>query len=493
VGLPRLTLERTTLIVALALAFAIAVSPALDHDLWWHLRSGRWMVEHEAILRADPFSHTRASAIRQPSDWIAQLVFYATWATGGLTAVALLTAGLATAGTALILAACKGPALLRAAVVTLAAATSTVFWTARPQMFTFVLTAVVVLVLTRLRRHRGAGARRVWVLVPMFAVWSNLHLGWFYGLGVLWGTVAGELLQRVRRRPSDQAATPDALPLPAWRSLMGVAALSSLAVMVNPVGPRVYGLILTQVELGRRFIQENQPPSPRNPITLPFFLMLALTVLVLVVRRRRVSVTDALLVGGTALASLNAVRTVSLFATVAAPVLSHHAAALLDARRQARSSERVASSVSSGSPVANAAIVTVVVAVAVVTSAVRLAPDRVRAELRRKYPVAAVEWIRRARPPGPMFNTFDWGGYLIWTLPEYPVSIDGRADLYADHLPQYSRLLRGTGWEAEFALQGVRLALLNTNGPLTRAVETHPDWQMVYQDRLATVLVKQAR
>jgi hypothetical protein len=153
----RLSLERALLGVALLLTFTIAVSPAVDHDLWWHLRSGQWMVDHQTVLRADPFSHTRAGAIRQPSDWLGQLALYGSWSVGGLTAVSLLTAALATAGMALVLRACEGPAIVRAAVVVLAAAASTVFWTARPQMFTFVLTALVVLALTRFRRSGGTG------------------------------------------------------------------------------------------------------------------------------------------------------------------------------------------------------------------------------------------------------------------------------------------------------------------------------------------------
>jgi hypothetical protein len=479
----RLTLERAILAVALLLAFAVAVSPAVDHDLWWHLRSGQWMVEHERILRADPFSHSRAGALRHPSDWLGQLALYGSWSLGGLTAVALLTAGLAAVGMALVLRACEGPALLRAAVVVLAAAAATSFWTARPQMFTFLLTAVVVLALTWFRRHSGTGAGRLWLLVPLFALWSNLHIGWFYGLGVLWVTLAGEGVDRALGRP--------ALPAPAWRCLAGIAALSSVAVMANPVGPPVYRLILTQVDVGRKFIQENQPPRLDDPVTLPFFLLLATTAVVLALRWRRVSVADGLLIIGTAGAALTAARTISLFATVAAPVLAHHAAALLDARR---------SSVDPGGrtvrfpkvPVVNVGLVVAMAAVVSVSTVQRLAPTKVDEAIRRDFPVDAVRWIRATRPPGPVYNTFDWGGYLLWELPEYPVSIDGRADLHAEQLPVYDRTRRGQDWEAEFDRQGVRLAVLDTGGPLARAVAAHADWEVAYQDRLATVLLRRA-
>ena len=477
----RLTLERAILAVALLLTFAIAVSPAVDHDLWWHLRSGQWMVDHGSILRADPFSHTRAGAIRDPSDWLGQLALYGTWAVGGLTAVALLVAALATAGMALVLRACEGPAVVRAAVVVLGAAASTVFWTARPQMFTFLLTAVVVLAVTQFRRSGGAGAGRLWLLVPLFALWSNLHLGWFYGLGVLWGTVLGELLDRALNRPS--------LPASGCRALAGVATLSSLAVMANPVGPRIYGLILTQVDVGRKFIQENNPPRLDDPITLPFFLLLGLTLVVMGLRWRHLPATEGLLVAGTGLAALTAARTISLFATVAVPVLARHTAALLEVRRGADRSVRPRLGLPQLTAV-NAGLVVAVGVLVVLSTAQRLAPGEVDAARRRDFPLEAADWIRASRPPGTLYNTFDWGGYLIWELPDYPVSIDGRADLYADQLPVYDRTRRAANWQAEFSRQGIRLALLDTGGPLARGVAADPNWQVAYQDPLATVLVR---
>ena len=36
--------------------------------------------------------------------------------------------------------------------------------------------------------------------------------------------------------------------------------------------------------------------------------------------------------------------------------------------------------------------------------------------------------------PGPLYNTLDWGGFLIWYMPDRPVAIDGRTDLYGDDL-----------------------------------------------------------
>src|SRR6476661_7036155 len=56
-------------------------------------------------------------------------------------------------------------------------------------------------------------------------------------------------------------------------------------------------------------------------------------------------------------------------------------------------------------------------------------------------PVKAVEYIQSHHLSGNMLNEYDYGGYLIWALPEHPVFIDGRADLYewAGVLSQYEK------------------------------------------------------
>ena len=56
------------------------------------------------------------------------------------------------------------------------------------------------------------------------------------------------------------------------------------------------------------------------------------------------------------------------------------------------------------------------------------------AAMSSEFPVKAVNFLRQNPQPGPLYNTFDWGGFLTWYMPDYPVAIDGRTDLYGDEL-----------------------------------------------------------
>jgi hypothetical protein len=113
------------------------------------------------------------------------------------------------------------------------------------------------------------------------------------------------------------------------------------------------------------------------------------------------------------------------------------------------------------------------------------------------FPVEAAEFVSRERLPGPLFNDFDWGGYLIWALPDYPVSIDGRTNLYGE-----KRLERSmdtwnaeAGWENDPDLAKARVVIApkKRSGqatPLTERLRGSPEWEKRFEDNTAVVFVR---
>jgi hypothetical protein len=95
-----------------------------------------------------------------------------------------------------------------------------------------------------------------------------------------------------------------------------------------------------------------------------------------------------------------------------------------------------------------------------------------------------VDWILENHPAGNIYNTYGWGGYLIWRLPDYPVYIDGRADLYGDafiesYLKAYNAL---PGWEQQLETNNVNLALVETGSGIGNALMKTSGWQLVLSD-----------
>ena len=107
-------------------------------------------------------------------------------------------------------------------------------------------------------------------------------------------------------------------------------------------------------------------------------------------------------------------------------------------------------------------------------------------------PVNAVNYLRQNPAPGPLYNTLDWGGFLIWYMPDYPVAIDGRTDLYGDELDeQFFNTANGAPTYIDDAyLNQAGVVILQKSNNLVSVLQADSRFQLVYQDRLAAVFVR---
>src|SRR6266545_4628404 len=148
-----------------------------DGDLARHLRHGRYMLEHHALIRADPFSYTRAGAPFVGFEYGSQIIYALAERVGGLAGVAILAGllvGLAYALLARLLLRRGVDPLLAYLTTILAALVGAGHWLARPHLFSFV---AVVLLLDRLEQPPGKAFLR---FAALFAIWGNLHGGFVY-------------------------------------------------------------------------------------------------------------------------------------------------------------------------------------------------------------------------------------------------------------------------------------------------------------------------
>jgi hypothetical protein len=127
---------------------------------------------------------------------------------------------------------------------------------------------------------------------------------------------------------------------------------------------------------------------------------------------------------------------------------------------------------------------------------VRYFPSRAQLEriVSEKWPVDAVEYLNTHEVPGPMFNAYGLGGYLIWARgPEHKVFIDGRGDVYerggvfADYI-HISQLHPGA--PAVLRNYGIRSCLIERNDALGTLLSASPDWKRVYTDNVAALYVR---
>jgi hypothetical protein len=111
----------------------------------------------------------------------------------------------------------------------------------------------------------------------------------------------------------------------------------------------------------------------------------------------------------------------------------------------------------------------------------------------REFPASAIAYIRQHHPPGPIFNSYEWGGYLIWRLyPEYRVFVDGRADVYGDtFLEEFVRTYRAENdWRGVLRRFHVNTVVLSPNAPLAVLLQEEPSWQTAFEDQQSVVFVR---
>ncbi len=178
-----------TVLLLFALFGLLLTGMITDPDIWWHLAHGRWLWEHRAFPAADPFGvagtppastlHTNF-AFRQY--WLAQLIYYGLYASGGLTALILLRALLGTAlfAASYLLTRRAGAGTLSALILVSLSGAVVVreigYLTDRPQLWTSLFAVVAVGLL--------------------MVLWSNLHGGYLVGDLLITIALLGGLLER---------------------------------------------------------------------------------------------------------------------------------------------------------------------------------------------------------------------------------------------------------------------------------------------------------
>jgi hypothetical protein len=103
----------------------------------------------------------------------------------------------------------------------------------------------------------------------------------------------------------------------------------------------------------------------------------------------------------------------------------------------------------------------------------------------RSFPVYAAEYIKGAGISGKIFNSYNWGGYLIWNLfPQTKVYIDGRCDMYgANFVTRYVYIYTTKpGWENKLNIDSIEYALIEPNTYLAYALQDSAGWKTIYSD-----------
>ena len=462
---------QTALLAVIFLIPAIGclrVACVVDPDIWWHLATGDWIALHHAIPHAALFTRTLSAAPWQDYSWLFDLLTSRLFHTFGLVGIVAYTTALVLTITIALFSLTRElhPNFSIAALLTFTAGVALLhIETPRPWLFSILFFIVELHILFRARR---TGNWRVLMWLPLlFALWANIHIQFIEGLIVLALALGDSALQRWLPAPTTRLRD---LPL----AVTLVACL--LAILANPYSWHLYQSAYTLSTLGGSLasINELQSISFRD---LPDFTVLFLTLAAVaaLARQCRLLIFETALLLFAVVVSFHSLRDVWV-GTVAAT------AVIATCMPQRSTAQPV-------SPLATPLAAFATVAVCALTADTFGVNNAHLAERRAQVmPAAAAAFVRDHHLTGPLYNGFNWGGYLLWEL-NLPDSIDGRSTIYNDKALDRS-IASWNGqqnWATDPQLQSSALIIGPASAPLTQLLRQDPAFHLVYEDQQATV------
>jgi hypothetical protein len=508
VSLPAKTSSRLEAWAPLATCCLVLLLPALwllvqgdvcDPDVWWHLRTGRWIVEHRALPASDCFSDYGQGKPWVAYSWLAELLLYGLCQVFGLFGLRVFLAVMALAilGAMYALLRRLQPNHRLTAMMTLVAAIGMfTLFSPRPWLLSILFFIIELDLL--LTAGRSGNRRLLLWLLPLFALWANVHIQCMVGL-VFLGLAAIEPL--VARLLPDGYASPDARRLPlGW--LLGIFVLSAAAVLVNPYHFRLYQAaleLLGQAALWNRIAEL---------LAMPFrtwsnwaVLAVALAATFALGRARRIRPLLPLALAAAIYFGFRSQRDAWMVLVTGLATLAGSGGEGRGASGEERGARPTGligrcwqfpltpalSRRERGHNLVAALVVVVALALGIAIFHRQPVAEKIAGE----FPARAAEFVGQQQLPGPMYNLFDWGGYLMYALPEVPVGIDGRTIIHGQQrvLRNWSTVYGRAGWQDDPELARARLVILPKDCPLSGLLAHDARFRRVYGDEIAAVFV----
>ena len=425
----------------------------VDPDFGWHLQAGRYISSH-GIPTHDLYSYTASSFKWIDHEWaydvLVATIFklsYAKFFMAGIfasiwTLVIYLAVGQKSRASTLI-------------VTTLAILP---YAGVRPTIFTILF----FLLLVKIASYKSWRTR---LLIPLlFVIWANMHGGLIAGLAIMIYFAYRDLDFR-------------------W---LGVILLSFLATLLNPYGINLYTEIVRTIFDSAVHAQIMEWASFK--IYTPSLLYVALWLVLYVHGEYKTIVrffkhpltgtsrlSDNQMLGPIMLGlAMSATRNMPLFVVVTAKNIDDYL-------------DKIKISLPNRYPKVNALLVSMLFLLLLSWFAVSFEQTFVTyvRDSGLVYPAEQVDMLKKIGCPGNIFNDYNYGGYLVWKLPEHKVYIDGRMPVWRDemgkrYMDRYYDVLTDRKYQqAEFNRYNIKCAVLgNGNQQLIRYLRDDDRWKV---------------
>ena len=477
--------------------FAIVIADARQHsdpDLWGHVLFGRQLLAHGSLPRDNPYSYSAPTFPWLHHEWLSEVLMGALFEKFGTAGLKLLKF-VCTAGTISFIALAEAetiaPALVQLSILLAAALLLMPVMQFRPQLFDFLLLSAIIALLAR---HHRRGSGMLWVAIPLIAIWSNLHGGFFIGLVAIGVYGVATMLEDLwsgrglRRGLGILAIAAGAAASTLITFLIPPARDTWVTLIKSILNPTTHYTIGDWIPLIPSLID-----APAGSVEQKYFAIVLLffaAAFISVVLKPSGGDFALIAVGAVMLAAaFVAVRNVPMAVIAVASVFANHLGLLMRPRDVAQLNFGSARAM----PPAGRLIAEILVALVAILFARSygvLSPGIDASD----YPVLAEDFMKTHGLKGNVLADYAWGQYVIWhAAPDSKVFIDSRYDL--GYPPQvvadYMELERGdAGGAHTLASYRHDFVLVKKDSPAARLMDSQPGWRLVYSDEIAVLYAR---
>jgi len=479
-------------IVALVLLFSTAAIYESTHlsaltrpEVWVHLRTGNWILDNRAIPHTGLFSQYSNLAWTD-SSWLFDALLGVAYRLFGLHAIPILLMllkALVAAGTFLLAYSRRGDFWK---AVALSALAQYVLSGLQPLPYVFSILFFAIELRLLVSSRNSSSARGLWLLPLLFFGWANLHIQFGAGLVMLAVFLIASLIEHWLRVMDVKWLSRRIVPLPLVQ-VSAISVASLLATFATPYGfrllPAVFRTLYSDVAF--EHFAEVASMSFRRPEDYLLMLLVMFAFLALGRRRSLEAFELFILLGGTAVA-FRIQRDTWLALLPAIVVLSR--ASFVEFGKNESQGTRVRAW-------ERGAVAAVTALVLIVGMAQLPDSKALMNRISQNFPVKACDYIVANTLSKPLFNEYSWGSFLTWYLPEYPVVVDSRVELYGDDmLTKYFDVVGGKErLDSDPMVARAGTLLLERNSAMAKALKLLPalssQYRLVYSDDLADIFV----
>lgn len=359
----------------------------------------------------------------------------------------------------------------------------------RPQVFSFLFFAVLLLLLDNIRDDTSySKGKWIYFVFPLLMLtWANTHPGFVLGLIVIAVYIVMEGIKFLH---------PSLIPIDtgAYKRLILLGVSGILISILNPNAYHVFAELNLQASVTSTNIEYLSTLNSFRMFSayglILYWIVLLLTIIGLIINIRKVDITELVLLAGTGYFSFTTMRYVPFFLIAALPAASRF-----------YSGGRILK------PARMSVITVSLFAGIFFTWNARANLDNLTSGNwidSYMYPVTGAAFIIENDLKGNMYNPDYWGGYLMWKLaPERKVFVDGRNlnfPVYKEFLlidsAAPAAIAGIPAWKAILEAHNVKYVLTPFSKygggvvPLVYALLEDRDWLPVFADYNSVIFVK---